>query len=62
MTLSQTIYNTFIRRNYVFVGTIFASAFLFEIGFDRATDKLWDNMNKGRQWKDIRHRYVQDEE
>lgn len=29
--------------------------------FDQATDKLWDNMNKGRQWKDIRHRYVDDE-
>lgn len=29
--------------------------------FDQATDKLWDNINKGRQWKDIRSRYVEDE-
>lgn len=29
--------------------------------FDQGTDKLWDNLNKGRQWKDIRHKYVEEE-
>lgn len=29
--------------------------------FDQATDKLWDRLNKGKQWKDIRHKYVDDE-
>jgi len=61
MALSKTIYNTLMKRNYIFVGTIFASAFAFEIIFDKTTDKIWDNLNKGRQWKDIRHRYVQEE-
>ncbi|KAF8427449.1 cytochrome b-c1 complex subunit 9 [Tirmania nivea] len=61
MALAQSFYNIFIKRNYVFVGTIFASAFAFEVIFDKTTDKIWDHINKGRQWKDIRHRYAQEE-
>ena len=30
--------------------------------FDTYTDKLWDRINAGRQWKDIRHLYAQDDE
>ncbi len=30
--------------------------------FDTVTDGLWDRLNRGRQWKDIRHRYVEAEE
>ncbi|KAI5815251.1 cytochrome b-c1 complex subunit 9 [Pyronema omphalodes] len=62
MSFSNTIYNAVFRRNYVFVGAVFTSAFAFEMFFDTTADKVWDNMNKGRQWKDIRHRYVTDEE
>ncbi|CUS07783.1 unnamed protein product, partial [Tuber aestivum] len=58
--LSQSIYNAIFRRNHVFVGTVFAGAFAFEILFDQATDRVWDNLNRGRQWKDIRARYVQE--
>ncbi|CAZ86555.1 unnamed protein product [Tuber melanosporum] len=60
MSLSQSIYNTIFRRNYVFVGSVFAGAFAFEILFDQATDRVWDNLNRGRQWKDIRAKYVQE--
>ncbi|RPA91921.1 hypothetical protein L873DRAFT_253147 [Choiromyces venosus 120613-1] len=59
--LSQSIYNAIFRRNYVFVGAVFAGAFAFEIMFDQATDRIWDNINRGRQWKDIRARYVQED-
>ncbi|OWP04930.1 hypothetical protein B2J93_6976 [Marssonina coronariae] len=41
------------------LGLVFASAFGFEMAWDTTTDKLWDRVNKGRQWKDIRARYVQ---
>ncbi|TGZ83004.1 ubiquinol-cytochrome C reductase [Ascodesmis nigricans] len=61
MTITNSIYNVLFRRNYVFVGAVFASAFAFEMGFDTISDKVWDNLNKGRQWKDIRHRYVEEE-
>ncbi|ODQ66733.1 ubiquinol-cytochrome C reductase, partial [Nadsonia fulvescens var. elongata DSM 6958] len=56
------IYNTFIKRNSVFVGTIFFAAFAFDVGYGYTMDKVFDNINKGKQWKDIRHKYVEDEE
>ena len=31
----------------VFVSTIFAGAFAFNIGFDVAVSKFWDNWNRG---------------
>ncbi|OBT75947.1 hypothetical protein VF21_05794 [Pseudogymnoascus sp. 05NY08] len=49
----------FVRRNYVFLGTVFAGAFAFEMTFDSVTDSLWDKINKGRQWKDIRAKYIE---
>jgi ubiquinol-cytochrome c reductase subunit 9 len=42
------------------IGTVFAGAFAFEIGYNSVMDKVWDNINRGRQWKDIRHRYIED--
>ncbi|RUP47578.1 ubiquinol-cytochrome C reductase [Jimgerdemannia flammicorona] len=45
--LGRLVYNTFVKRNSVFVATIFVSAFAFEIAFDEGTSKLWDNLNKG---------------
>ncbi|KAF8974610.1 ubiquinol-cytochrome C reductase [Flammula alnicola] len=56
--LSTTLYNTFFKRNSVFVGTVFAGAFAFGIGFDVGVTKFYDTWNKGKQWKDIRHKYV----
>ncbi|WFD20467.1 hypothetical protein MCAP1_002711 [Malassezia caprae] len=43
------------------VGTIFAGAFGFGIAFDTLTEKWWDHHNKGKQWKDIRHKYLSDD-
>ncbi|MCJ1483066.1 hypothetical protein MMC06_003232 [Schaereria dolodes] len=31
-------------------------------GFDRAIEKFWDTTNKGRQWKDIRSKYVESDD
>ncbi|PQE31927.1 hypothetical protein CJF32_00008819 [Rutstroemia sp. NJR-2017a WRK4] len=38
---------------------VFASAFGFELAYDSVTDRIWDTINKGRQWKDIRARYIE---
>lgn len=43
----QIIYNTFFKRNSVFVSTVFLSAFTFSIGFDLATSAWWDAHNRG---------------
>ncbi|KAI0332500.1 ubiquinol-cytochrome C reductase UQCRX/QCR9-like protein [Cubamyces sp. BRFM 1775] len=60
MSLANTFYNAFVKRNSVFVPTIFAGAFAFSIGFDLGISQVWDTWNKGKQWKDIREKYVQD--
>ncbi|EHL02680.1 putative Cytochrome b-c1 complex subunit 9 [Glarea lozoyensis 74030] len=52
-------HSTLFRKNYTFLGVVFAGAFAFEMGFDNGMDKIWDSLNKGRQWKDIRAKYVQ---
>jgi len=58
--LSTAFYNTFVKRNSVYVTSIFAGAFAFGIGFDVAVSNFWDNWNRGKQWKDIRHKYIQE--
>ncbi|CAI7618508.1 unnamed protein product [Penicillium glandicola] len=56
------VFRTFIRKNTVLLTTAFAGAFAFELGFDITSNKIWDSWNQGRQWKDIKHRYVVKEE
>ncbi|EME81506.1 uncharacterized protein MYCFIDRAFT_139969, partial [Pseudocercospora fijiensis CIRAD86] len=45
-------------RNTIFLTTIFAGAFVTNIAFDTAANGIWDQINKGRQWKDIKHKYM----
>ncbi|TEB35410.1 ubiquinol-cytochrome C reductase [Coprinellus micaceus] len=61
MALSNLIYNGIFKRNSVFVATVFAGAFAFGIGFDTGVTKFYDSYNKGKQWKDIRHKYIQED-
>ncbi|KAK0563602.1 qcr9 subunit 9 of the ubiquinol cytochrome-c reductase complex [Tilletia horrida] len=58
MGVAGQIYQTLFKRNSVYVGTVFGSAFAFGIGFDLLTTKYWDTRNQGKQWKDIRDKYV----
>ncbi|KAL2270875.1 hypothetical protein VTJ83DRAFT_246 [Remersonia thermophila] len=41
------------------LAAVFAGAFAFELSFNGVMDRVWDNHNRGRQWKDIRHKYVE---
>ncbi|ETW84278.1 hypothetical protein HETIRDRAFT_449802 [Heterobasidion irregulare TC 32-1] len=61
MALANTFYNTLVKRNSVYVTSIFAGAFAFGIGFDVGISSFWDSWNRGKQWKDIRHKYIQEE-
>ncbi|KAI0303187.1 cytochrome b-c1 complex subunit 9, partial [Russula brevipes] len=58
--LSTAFYNTLVKRNSVYVTSIFAGAFAFGIGFDVGVTKFWDSWNRGKQWKDIRYKYIQE--
>ncbi|KAG2158944.1 ubiquinol-cytochrome C reductase UQCRX/QCR9-like protein [Suillus bovinus] len=60
MALANAFYNTIAKRNSVFVTSIFAGAFAFNVGFDVAVTSFWDRWNQGKQWKDIRSKYVQE--
>ncbi|KAF8486677.1 ubiquinol-cytochrome C reductase UQCRX/QCR9-like protein [Gautieria morchelliformis] len=62
MALSTAFYNTFVKRNSVFVTGILAGAFAFGVGFDVGIETFWDRWNRGKQWKDIRHKYVEQDE
>ncbi|GAB7348366.1 hypothetical protein MBLNU459_g6805t1 [Dothideomycetes sp. NU459] len=50
------------RRNTIFLGTVFASAFALEIVWDNTANKVWDSVNRGRQWKDIKQRYLESDD
>ncbi|KAJ3002688.1 hypothetical protein HKX48_002199 [Thoreauomyces humboldtii] len=56
--IAKQTYNLFFRRSSNYLVGIFASAFVFEIAFDGVSDRVWDSLNKGRQWKDIRAKYT----
>lgn len=56
------LYNTLIRSNGVFLSTIFVGAFGANIAFDVGSNKIWDSINQGRQWKDIKHKYMESED
>ncbi|KAB5536530.1 cytochrome b-c1 complex subunit 9, partial [Coniochaeta sp. 2T2.1] len=53
------VYNLFFRKNYAMLGVVFASAFAWEMAYDSTMNGVWDRINKGRQWKDIRAKYVE---
>ncbi|KAJ9634751.1 uncharacterized protein PV06_07055 [Exophiala oligosperma] len=60
--LSSGFFNGIFRRNAFFLTTVFAGAFAFELAFEGGTNAMWDSWNKGRQWKDIKHKYMTAEE
>ncbi|CCH41214.1 hypothetical protein BN7_751 [Wickerhamomyces ciferrii] len=59
MSFYTNIYNSLIKRNSIFVGTIFAGAFAFQGFFDVAVTNFYENHNKGKLWKDIKGKYLE---
>ncbi|WVQ94744.1 hypothetical protein IAU59_001825 [Kwoniella sp. CBS 9459] len=57
--VSDLIYSSIFKRNSAFVASTFVAAFTFSIGYDLATSAWWDYHNRGKQWKDIRSKYIQ---
>ncbi|ODA81957.1 hypothetical protein RJ55_00462 [Drechmeria coniospora] len=59
MSIGSQLYSTIFRKNYAMLAVVFGAGFAFEMGFNSSMNKIWDNYNRGRQWKDIRSRYVE---
>ncbi|KAI8878430.1 ubiquinol-cytochrome C reductase [Backusella circina FSU 941] len=57
--LTRTIYNGLFKKNSVFISSMFVGAIAFEMGYDTLSTKVWDSVNKGKQWKDIKDNYSQ---
>ncbi|CAG8484173.1 8525_t:CDS:2 [Paraglomus occultum] len=56
--LARALYRGVFRRNSIFLCGVFAAAFAFEIAFDVTSDRIFDRVNRGRQWKDIKDKYA----
>ncbi|PGH33384.1 ubiquinol-cytochrome c reductase subunit 9 [[Emmonsia] crescens] len=59
LPLPAYLHPSLFRRNTAFLTSMFVGAFAFEMAFDSVSDRIFDSLNRGRQWKDIRHQYIQ---
>jgi len=57
MGLLAMAYQGIFKRTSTFVAAVCVGAIGFERGFDSFADYLWEEHNKGKLWKDIRHKY-----
>ncbi|XP_017573522.1 cytochrome b-c1 complex subunit 9 [Pygocentrus nattereri] len=61
MALSRSVYNLLFKRTSTFAVTIMVGAVVFERVFDQAGDALYENLNRGKLWKHIKHNYEKEE-
>ncbi|OAL01361.1 ubiquinol-cytochrome c reductase complex 7.3 kda protein-like protein [Phaeosphaeriaceae sp. SRC1lsM3a] len=57
-----TVYNAVLRSNTTMLFTVFGAAFGMQLAYDTGSEKIWNSINKGRQWKDIKHRFMEQPE
>lgn len=62
MSLGAKIYNTFFKSSSRYFLTLVVGAFAMERVVDNLADTIFDSINRGKQWKDIQHLYVKNEE
>ncbi|KAH7133597.1 cytochrome b-c1 complex subunit 9 [Dactylonectria macrodidyma] len=59
MAITSRLYSSLFRSNYLMLATVFSAGFAWEVGFNNVMNKIWDSHNQGRQWKDIRHKFIE---
>ena len=57
MGMLSAIYQGIGKRTSTFALAICVGAVGFERGFDSLCDTIWETHNKGKLWKDIKHKY-----
>uniref|UniRef100_A0A8C6TJC4 Complex III subunit 9 n=1 Tax=Neogobius melanostomus TaxID=47308 RepID=A0A8C6TJC4_9GOBI len=62
MSLTKSVYNLLFRRTSTFAITIMVGAVFFERLFDHGGDFVFEQMNRGKLWKHIKHNYEEKEE
>lgn len=59
MGLGGKVYNIFFKRSSTYFLTLAAGVFVFERFADGLCDSVFDSINRGMQWKDIKNNYIQ---
>ncbi|KAM3874282.1 cytochrome b-c1 complex subunit 9 [Diretmus argenteus] len=57
MAFVRSVYNLLFRRTSTFAVTIVVGAVVFERMFDQGGNALFEQLNKGKLWKHIKHNY-----
>ncbi|KAH8727942.1 cytochrome b-c1 complex subunit 9 [Phaeosphaeriaceae sp. PMI808] len=57
--MANSIYNAVLRSNTTMLFAVFGTAFGVQLAFDTGSERIWNGINKGRQWKDIKQRYME---
>ncbi|OWK53437.1 cytochrome b-c1 complex subunit 9 [Lonchura striata] len=57
MVLLRQVYASLFRRSSTFALSIVLGAVLFERAFDQGADALFEQLNEGKLWKHIKHKY-----
>ncbi|NWX91773.1 QCR9 protein, partial [Nothoprocta ornata] len=57
MVLLARAYGALFRRTSTFALTIVLGAVVFERVFDQGADALFEQLNQGKLWKHIKHKY-----
>ncbi|XP_051164088.1 cytochrome b-c1 complex subunit 9 [Leptopilina boulardi] len=57
MSAVNFIYKAVFKRTSTFVFSIVVASFLFERTIDATTDAIFESRNRGKLWKDIKHKY-----
>uniref|UniRef100_A0A1B0GBS7 Complex III subunit 9 n=2 Tax=Glossina TaxID=7393 RepID=A0A1B0GBS7_GLOMM len=53
----KVLYNSLFKRTSTYAIGIMFSAFFFERTFDVLSETIFESANKGKLWKDIKHKY-----
>ncbi|XP_038212269.1 cytochrome b-c1 complex subunit 9 [Zerene cesonia] len=57
MSLFSTLNRYIFKRTSTFALAVAGSAFFFERTFDLISVSIFESINKGKLWKDIKHKY-----
>ncbi|KAM4890789.1 cytochrome b-c1 complex subunit 9 [Sylvia borin] len=57
MGLLRQVYGSMFRRTSTFALSVVLGAVLFERVFDQGADALFEQLNEGKLWKHIKHKY-----
>ncbi|PBC33456.1 cytochrome b-c1 complex subunit 9 [Apis cerana] len=55
--MANALYNFIFKRSSTFTIAIIASSFFFERAFDLISNEMFEQINKGKLWKDIKDQY-----